>query len=159
VAYRAGRVSISGYPKHGAKQYDNGLSRAQPPLCAALSPQWQKKRTNLVNLTCVESAETVKHLLGRDPLRRFNSKGACMSKTLLSLAAAALIAGGLATVSTGAQAAAAHKSAHKMSCYDYAWESQQQKDCLAKGDTAAKPAAKKTSAKKKTKKAAPKTTS
>ena len=74
-----------------------------------------------------------------------------MSKTLLSLAAAALIAGGLAVVPTGAQAAAAHKSAHKMSCYDYAWDSQQQKDCLAKGDTAAKPAAKKTSAKKKTK--------
>ena len=82
-----------------------------------------------------------------------------MSKTLLSLAAAALIAGGLALAPTGAQAATAHKAAHKMSCYDYAWDSQQQKDCLAKGDTAAKPAAKKTSAKKKTKKAAPKTTS
>ncbi len=82
-----------------------------------------------------------------------------MSKTLLSLAAAALIVGGLATVSSGAQAATAHKSAHKMSCYDYAWDSQQQKDCLTKGDKAAKPAAKKTSMKKKSKKAAPKTTS
>jgi len=26
----------------------------------------------------------------------------------------------------------AHKSRHKMSCYDYAWESQDMKDCLAK---------------------------
>jgi len=26
----------------------------------------------------------------------------------------------------------AHKSKHKMSCYDYAWESQDMKDCLAK---------------------------
>jgi hypothetical protein len=78
-----------------------------------------------------------------------------MSKTLLSLAVAALVAGGLATVSTGAEAAT--KSVHKMSCYDYAWESQAQKDCLAKGD---KPMMmKKTSAKKKAKKAAPKTTS
>ena len=78
-----------------------------------------------------------------------------MSKILLSLAAAALLVGGLATLSTGAEAAT--KSAHKMSCYDYAWESQAQKDCLAKGD---KPAmVKKTSVKKKAKKAAPKTTS
>ena len=90
-----------------------------------------------------------------------------MSKTLLTLAAAALLIGGLASAPAQAAAPAkapAHKMAHhashhKKSCYDYAWESQQQKDCLAKGDTAAKPAAKKTSAKKKTKKAAPKTTS
>jgi hypothetical protein len=27
---------------------------------------------------------------------------------------------------------ASHNSHHKWSCYDYAWESQQQKDCLAK---------------------------
>jgi hypothetical protein len=26
----------------------------------------------------------------------------------------------------------AHKSRHKMTCYDYAWESQDMKDCLAK---------------------------
>ena len=79
-----------------------------------------------------------------------------MSKTLLSLAAATLIMGGLASVPTAAQAATApaHKSMHKMSCYDYAWDSQQQKDCLQ-----GKPAAKKTVMKKKTKKAAPKTTS
>jgi hypothetical protein len=86
-----------------------------------------------------------------------------MSKILFSLAAAALIIGGLASVSTSAQAATkapmAHKASHKMSCYDYAWDSQQQKDCLAKGDTMAKPAVKKTSMKKKAKKAAPKTTS
>jgi hypothetical protein len=27
----------------------------------------------------------------------------------------------------------ASRSKHKMTCYDYAWESQDQKDCLAKG--------------------------
>jgi hypothetical protein len=84
-----------------------------------------------------------------------------MSKTLFSLAAAALIIGGLASVPTSAEAATkapmAHKASHKVSCYDYAWDSQQQKDCLAKGD--AKPAVKKASVKKKAKKAAPKTTS
>ena len=86
-----------------------------------------------------------------------------MSKTLLSLAAATLIIGGLASVPTSAQAATAapmaHKSVHKMSCYDYAWDSQQQKDCLVKGDKMAKPAVKKASTKKKATKAAPKTTS
>jgi hypothetical protein len=86
-----------------------------------------------------------------------------MSKTLLSLAAATLIVGSLALVPTSVQAATkapmAHKSAHKMSCYDYAWDSQQQKDCLVKGDKMAKPAVKKASTKKKAVKAAPKTTS
>jgi hypothetical protein len=38
-------------------------------------------------------------------------------------------------------------SHHKMSCYDYAWESQQMKDCLAKME-GKKPMAKKASAKK-----------
>jgi hypothetical protein len=85
-----------------------------------------------------------------------------MLKTLFSLAAAALIIGGLASIPTSAEAATkapmAHKAVHKMSCYDYAWDSQQQKDCLAKGDKMAKPAVKKTSMKKKAKKAAaPKT--
>jgi hypothetical protein len=37
---------------------------------------------------------------------------------------------------------------HKMSCYDYAWESQQMKDCLAKKE-GKKPMAKKASATKK----------
>ena len=86
-----------------------------------------------------------------------------MLKTLFSLAAAALIIGGLASLSTSAQAATkapmAHKASHMTSCYDYAWDSQQQKDCLAKGDKTATPAVKKTTMKKKAKKAAPKTTS
>jgi hypothetical protein len=88
-----------------------------------------------------------------------------MSKTLLSIAAAALIAAGLASVPAAAQTAPAapaakapahkmamhHASHHKMGCYDYAWESQAQQDCLA-GKPAA-PMAKKTSAKAKKKKA------
>ena len=39
-------------------------------------------------------------------------------------------------------------SHHKMSCYDYAWESQQMKDCLAKSG-GKKPAAQSTSTTKK----------
>jgi len=39
-------------------------------------------------------------------------------------------------------------SHHKMSCYDYAWESQQMKDCLAKSG-GKKPAPQKTSTTKK----------
>jgi hypothetical protein len=31
-----------------------------------------------------------------------------------------------------------HKSHHKMSCYDYAWESQDMKDCLAKQGSGSK---------------------
>ena len=65
-----------------------------------------------------------------------------MSKTLLTLAAAVLMIGGLASVPASAQTAApaskapAHKMAHhaahhKMSCSDYAWESQAMKDCEA----------------------------
>ncbi len=69
-----------------------------------------------------------------------------MNKKLLSLAAAALLVGGLSFVASPAEAATAkkasmHKSHHKMSCYDQAWESQAMKDCLAKAE--AKPAAKK----------------
>ena len=88
-----------------------------------------------------------------------------MSKTLLTLAAAMLMIGGLASVPASAQTAApaakapAHKMAHhaarhKMTCYDYAWESQAQKDCLA-GKSAA-PAHK--AAVKKSKKMKKKTT-
>ena len=39
-------------------------------------------------------------------------------------------------------------SHHKMSCYDYAWDSQQMKDCLAKSSSK-KPMPQKTSATKK----------
>ena len=69
-----------------------------------------------------------------------------MSKTLLSFAAATVILGGLTSVSalaqtTPAKAPMAHKMAHHAmhhrSCYDLAWDSQQQKDCLA--GKAAKP--------------------
>jgi hypothetical protein len=37
---------------------------------------------------------------------------------------------------------------HRMGCYDYAWESQEMKDCLAKHPAAAKPASHKHSSKK-----------
>jgi hypothetical protein len=43
-----------------------------------------------------------------------------------------------------------HHAKHMMSCYDYAWESQDQKDCLAKhGGEDMKPAAAKKMSKKK----------
>lgn len=90
-------------------------------------------------------------------------------KKLLCLAAATLMLGGLATLPTAAMAAGTappppakhtmhkasakhhmhHRMAHKRSCYDYAWQSQQMKDCQA-GATS-KPMAK-TSAKKHMKK-------
>lgn len=59
-------------------------------------------------------------------------------KTLLSFAVATLLIGGFAT----AASAAGHKGHHARSCYDYAWDSQEQKDCLAKGDTQPAPAKK-----------------
>jgi hypothetical protein len=75
-----------------------------------------------------------------------------MSKTLLSLAAAALLLGGLAVAPASAQTAAPakkapakhamHHASHMKSCYDYAWDSQQQKDCLAKPAAATAPAKK-----------------
>jgi hypothetical protein len=87
-----------------------------------------------------------------------------MSKTLLSLAAAALLLGAAAipaaAQTTPAPAAnppakhamhnhAMHHAAHHMkSCYDLAWDSQAQKDCLAKPASAPAPA--KNAAKKKT---------
>jgi hypothetical protein len=79
-----------------------------------------------------------------------------MSKTLLSLAAATVILGGLTSVSalaqtTPAKAPMAHHAMHHRSCYDLAWESQQQKDCLA--GKAAKPVVHKTSMKHKKAKA------
>jgi uncharacterized low-complexity protein len=49
----------------------------------------------------------------------------------------------------------AAKKRHTMSCYDYAWESQAMKDCLAKQPSGAEPAA---APKKSPKKAAPKKT-
>ena len=73
-----------------------------------------------------------------------------MTKMLTCLAAAVVIAGGLTALPAAAAGTAApatkaapahHKSAHKASCYDYAWDSQQMKDCLAKGDKMTKPAA------------------
>lgn len=48
---------------------------------------------------------------------------------------------------------AAAKPKHKFSCYDYAWQSKQMQDCLAKAS--AKPAAKPAAAKKPAAKAAP----
>ena len=78
-------------------------------------------------------------------------------KKLMVIAAATLLAVGLASGSASAQGAtkkaAMPKAKHATSCYDYAWDSQAQKDCLA--GKSAKPMAKK-AAKKSTKKAAPK---
>jgi hypothetical protein len=81
-----------------------------------------------------------------------------------TVAAAAVIAGGLALPAAFAQTAPApaakpmtmakpmaHKASHhKMSCYDYAYQSKAMSDCLAKGSGAAKPMAKKSTKKKTT---------
>jgi hypothetical protein len=62
-------------------------------------------------------------------------------KKFFSLAAAALLIGGLASASAFAADAPAKtapkkavKSHHAMSCSDYAYESQAMKDCMAKAD-------------------------
>ena len=77
-------------------------------------------------------------------------------------ARAALLLGGLAVVPAAAQTAPApaakapakhathHAGHHVKSCYDYAWESQAQKDCLAKQASAPAPAKKAAKSKKKT---------
>jgi hypothetical protein len=83
------------------------------------------------------------------------------------ITAAALLVAGLAAAPASAQGTAKPaasssgsmkkmpmKARHTKSCYDYAWDSQAQKDCLA--GKSAKPMAKKASTKKSTKKAAPK---
>jgi uncharacterized membrane protein len=80
-------------------------------------------------------------------------------KKLMVIALATLLAVGLASASAFAQGAtkkaAMPKAKHAMSCYDYAWDSQGQKDCLA----GKKPMTmKKSSAKKSMKKSMPKTT-
>lgn len=82
-----------------------------------------------------------------------------------TVAVAALVAGGLAMPAAYAQTSTApaakpmtmkkpmmHKSAHKMNCYDLAYQSQAMADCLAKGGnaTAPKPMMKKSSKKKTT---------
>jgi hypothetical protein len=85
-------------------------------------------------------------------------------KKLMYLTAATLLVAGLAAAPAFAQGTAKttttkttktatmKKSHHAMSCYDYAWDSQAQKDCLA----GKKPMAKKATSKKSMKKAAPK---
>jgi hypothetical protein len=85
-------------------------------------------------------------------------------KKLMYLTAATLLVAGLAVAPAFAQGTAKttttkttktatmKKSHHAMSCYDYAWDSQAQKDCLA----GKKPMAKKATSKKSMKKAAPK---
>jgi hypothetical protein len=90
-------------------------------------------------------------------------RGSIMKK-LMYIAAATLLVAGLSAAPVFAQGTtkpAASSSTKKMpmkarhmkSCYDYAWDSQAQKDCLA--GKSAKPMAKKASTKKSTKKAAP----
>lgn len=78
-------------------------------------------------------------------------------KKLMYITAATLLVAGLATAPAFAQGTAKKampkKAHHTMSCYDYAWDSQAQKDCLA--GKSAKPTAKK-AMKKSMKKAAPK---
>jgi hypothetical protein len=78
-------------------------------------------------------------------------------KKLMVITAAAMLVASLASASAFAQGAtkkaAVHKAKHTTSCYNYAWDSQAQKDCLA----GKKPmAVKKASGKKSTKKAMPK---
>ena len=86
-------------------------------------------------------------------------------KKLMFLTAATLLVAGLAAAPAFAQGTAKtttktattktatmKKSHHAMSCYDYAWDSQAQKDCLA----GKKPMAKKATSKKSMKKVAPK---
>ncbi len=77
-------------------------------------------------------------------------------KKLMYITAATLLVAGLAAAPAFAQGTTKKmpmKAHHTKSCYDYAWDSQAQKDCLA--GKSAKPMAKK-AAKKSTKKAAPK---
>ena len=77
-----------------------------------------------------------------------------MNKKLLSLAAAALLVGGLSLAASPADAATPKKEGHYkhqakhhvFNCYDYAWESQELKDCLDKAQ--AKQASAKSSPKK-----------
>jgi hypothetical protein len=75
-----------------------------------------------------------------------------MFKGMIVVAGLALAAG-LAAPAIAADMPMKHKhSKHMMSCYDYAWESQDQKDCLAKhGGQDMKPAAEKKMSKKKKK--------
>jgi hypothetical protein len=87
-----------------------------------------------------------------------------MLAKMWTVAVAAVVAGGLALPAPAAYAQTStapavkpmpmtmkkpmtHKASHKMSCYDYAWESAAMKDCLAKG-SASKPMMKKSSKKK-----------
>ncbi len=66
-------------------------------------------------------------------------------KTLFSVTAATLLVAGLAAAPVFAQGTTKKtmpmKAHHTMSCYDHAWDSQAQKDCLA--GKSAKPMAKK----------------
>ena len=78
-------------------------------------------------------------------------------KKLMVITAATLLVAGLASASAFAQGATkkatAPKAKHSMSCYDYAWDSQAQNDCLA----GKKPMAMKKASMKKPMKGMPKT--
>ena len=70
-------------------------------------------------------------------------------KKLMYITAATLLVAGLAAAPAFAQGTTKKmpmKAHHTKSCYDYAWDSQAQKDCLA--GKSAKPMAKKAMAKK-----------
>ena len=75
-------------------------------------------------------------------------------KKLMVITAAAMLVASLASGSAFAQGAtkkaAVHKTKHTTSCYNYAWDSQAQKDCLAKPASAPAPDKKAAKAKKKT---------
>jgi hypothetical protein len=75
-------------------------------------------------------------------------------KKLIYVTAATLLVAGLAAspafAATKKKMAAHHTTAHHtMSCYDYAWDSQDQKDCLAGKKPMMTKAAKKSTKKKK----------
>jgi hypothetical protein len=75
-----------------------------------------------------------------------------MLAKLWSVAAVGAIVGLLtmpasAATAQGQSKPAAAKTHHKMSCGDYAWQSQEMKDCMAKQGATKKPATKKVSKK------------
>jgi hypothetical protein len=73
-----------------------------------------------------------------------------MSKLLLPVAATLAVLGFAVAPAAAAGKTMHHAMHHRMSCLDYAWDSQEMKDCQAKGDTVAKPTSAKTKKSKKT---------
>lgn len=74
---------------------------------------------------------------------------AMMAMAVVGLLAVPASAATKTAAATTPSADSGTKTSHRhMGCYDYAWESQEMKDCLAKHPAAAKPASHKHSTKK-----------